>query len=66
MHYKKVDFGLLIIDNWLIIPHPGHGEDVSLPGAGPAQHLGAFLDCGAGGEDVVDQEDAFAFHQFGA
>src|SRR6266404_1873624 len=34
----------------------GQGQDVDRGGAGPAQGFGAGGECGAGGEDVVDQQ----------
>ena len=35
-------------------------------GPSPSQHLGAFVHGGAGGDDVVDEEDYFAADGFGA
>jgi len=45
------------------VPHrPRECEDVDAADAGAAQDARAFADGGAGGEDVVDEEDALAAH----
>jgi len=45
-----------------IILHPGHGEDLHPAGPGPAQDPGALLGRGSGGEQVIDEQHAFALN----
>ena len=43
----------------------GHGDDGDFLGAGLFEDAGALVGCGAGGEDIVHQEDGFVFDLIG-
>ena len=48
---------------FLVMLHPGHGEDFHPAGPGLTQDLGALLHGGPGGIEVIDEQHVFALHQ---